>query len=276
MPRSRSRRLITLSTDIGPIYAAQMKAVLAALAPGIRVVDLTHDLPAHRISEGAFLLLHMAVRFPAASIHVAVVDPGVGTARAAVAVECEERTWLVGPDNGILFPLAQALGFKRSWRIDPTRVSKVPPSPTFEGRDVFAPTAARLALGATGRTLGQPHSLKPLKIPAARRTSFGARGEVLHIDRFGNAITNVPTGWAPPPMARVQVRLRGGGVRSLRRLRTYGEMGPGEAGVIGSSFDLLELGAKEASVASRWKLETGDRVEFRWKGLRRAGAGKTG
>jgi len=125
-----------------------MKAVLLRSIPPGHVIDVTHDLPAHAVTEAAFVLRSIGEQFPAGTIHVAVVDPGVGSARVPLMVQCADGSVLVGPDNGILAPLAHALGRPRGFRIDPSRLGGGPrEGTTFDGRDLFAPTAALLARG---------------------------------------------------------------------------------------------------------------------------------
>ena len=117
------KRLVTLTTDVGAAYAAQMKGVLARALPPGTVVDLVLDLRPHAIEEAAFLLRHMAPTFPPGTVHVAVVDPGVGGRRAPIAVACREGSFLVGPDNGVLGPLAEVLGVRRVVRLEPAASS---------------------------------------------------------------------------------------------------------------------------------------------------------
>ncbi len=265
MPRRSGSRLITLTSDIGSAYAAQMKAVLARrLRPG-NVVDLAHDLRPHGIGEAAFLLRAMAVGFPAGTVHVAVIDPGVGGRRAPIAVECADGSTLVGPDNGVLIPLAEALGRPRAYRIDPARVvegERV--GTTFDGRDLFAPTAATLAEGVPAHRLGRRLEPKRYAVPSARRTSVGAEGEVLHEDRFGNLVTNIPTDWLPETSPAVEVRLGGGAARRLPLARSYESLGRGAAGLLGSSFGLLEVAVAEGSAARRFHAGVGASVVARW------------
>lgn len=258
-------RLITLTSDIGSAYAAQMKAVLAhRLLPG-NVVDLAHDLRPHAVGEAAFLLRAMAGGFPPGTVHVAVVDPGVGGRRAPIAIECGDGSTLVGPDNGVLWPLATLLGRPKAYRIDPEKLgSGERVGTTFDGRDLFAPTAARLALGVRASRLGRPIRPRPYSVPTARATPWGARGEVLHTDRFGNLITDVPTDWLPESTSRATVRVDRTRPRTVPVARSYETLGPGRAGLLGSSFGLLEVAVREGSAARRFGAGTGSRVELRW------------
>lgn len=261
----RRARLVTLTTDLGASYAAQMKGVLySRLAPG-QVVDLAHDLPRHALREGAFLLAAMARRFPRGTVHVAVLDPGVGGERAPIAIRTREGSYLVGPDNGVLSYLGDELGLRACVRLDPRRV--VPgrtPSATFEGRDLFAPAAARLAAGTPLGRLGPPH--RPLRLPPPRadRSPGLVTGEILHVDHFGNLITSIPSDWIPLGDPAVRVALgRGRAPRPFPRVRTYEDLARGSPGLLGSSFGTIELAVREGSAARRFHLRTGDTLRFR-------------
>ena len=265
MARRPSPRLITLTSDIGSAYAAQMKAVLARRRPPGTIIDLAHDLRSHAIGEAAFLLRAMAIGFPAGTVHVAVIDPGVGGHRAPIVIECEDGSRLVGPDNGVLLPLAEALGDPRAYRVDTDRFpaeSRV--GTTFDGRDVFAPTAALLAEGTAPSELGtaiQPHHYA---VPQATVSRSGARGEVVHEDRFGNLITNIPTDAVPAGTRRVIVRLGSGAARELPFATSYEGLTRGRAGCLGSSFGLLEIAIAEGSAARRLRGSVGAPIELRW------------
>jgi S-adenosylmethionine hydrolase len=267
-----AHRLVTVSADFGPTYGAQVKAMLYRRVPPGHVVELDLELPPHGIEESAFLLRHMAARFPAGTVHLAVVDPGVGSSRAAVALESADGSYLVGPDNGLLVPLALALGgIRSSHRLDPSRVADDPRavSATFEGRDLFAPAAARLATGASPSDLGPPHpDLVRLSLPDARRTRGSIVGRIAHIDRFGNLISNIPGDWVAPG---APLRARLGSERrthAIPRARTYSELAPGALGALVSSFGLLELSAREASAACRLRARVGASLEL-WPGATR-------
>ena len=265
MARRRGPRLITLTSDIGSAYAAQMKGILARRRPPGTVVDLAHDLRPHAVGEAAFLVRAMALGFPAGTVHVAVIDPGVGGRRLPIAIECADGSTLVGPDNGVLIPLAEALGRGKAFRIEPSRLedrSRV--GTTFDGRDLFAPTAALLAEGVPARRLGP--SVRPHRyaVPTARRIRLGARGEVVHEDRFGNLVTNIPTEWVPAGTPRVELRLAGAAARTLPFGTNYENLGRGRTGLLGSSFGLVEVAVAEGNAARRLGTSVGSAVEIRW------------
>lgn len=268
-PGRPPRRLVTLTSDVGAAYAAQMKAVLLSRLPAERLVDLAHDLRAHDIAEGAFLLRAMAERFPPGSVHLAVVDPGVGGRRAPLIVACGDGSTLVGPDNGLLMPLAARLGSPRAFRIDPARLPfhrRV--GTTFDGRDLFAPAAAELALGRRPEELGRRVRPRALSLPEPRRHRDGAEGLVLHVDRFGNAVTNVPTDWVPSGTSALWLE-------SVRRRRLpwdtrYEGHRPGELLALGSSFGLVEFSVARGSAAESAGLAVGTRVRVSWRPARRS------
>lgn len=244
--------IITLLTDFGTAdgYVGEMKGVLLSLAPDVRVVDITHDVPPQDVESGRLALARVWRRFPAGTVHLAVVDPGVGSARRALAVESEGR-FLVGPDNGLLSP-ALLLGGARAVELS------VPPhaSATFHGRDVFAPAAAKLALGTPIDSLGgSVDDAIVRRTPEPRRLGDGGiSGEVIAVDRFGNAITNL-------------LSLRGGNVevsgQTLPVRRTYAEVATGCAVAVVGSSGLIELAVREGSAARELGLERGSRVVLR-------------
>ncbi len=259
------RRVITLSTDFGSVYSAQVKAVLHRRAPTATVVELTSDLPAHRVSEAAFLLGHIASGFPPRTVHLAVVDPGVGGRRAPIAVLLGDGSVAIGPDNGLLESLANRLGIRDVRRIEPRRLPGGGPiSPTFEGRDLFAPAAALVASGRSVATLGRRTHLTRGVGFTLRRGRDAAEGEVVHVDRFGDLITNVPGSWIPRSTGSVEVRFARRPAVTLPRRRTYEELRPGAAAVLVSSFGTLEVSRREARADRRFRVRAGTTVRLRW------------
>jgi len=265
-------RLVTLTTDFGTRdpYVAQLKAVLYAGGAGsLQVLDLSHELPAQDVREAALFVAAALPRFPAGTIHVVVVDPDVGSARRALAVRCGEQL-CVGPDNGVL-----SLLFDRTTQaveLDPVRLGISQLSATFHGRDLFAPAAAALARGTALEGLGQNlarggAALVRLEfaVPAPEGTGF--IGEVIHVDRFGNLITNLqraqlaalsdnPTAESARGFA---LTLRG---RSSRLVGHYAEVPVGCLMAVVGSSDRLELAARNASAAELTGARIGDRVRL--------------
>lgn len=245
--------IITLLTDFGTAdgYVGEMKGVLASLAPAAALVDISHDLPAHDVDAGRLALARYWRRFPVGTVHLVVVDPGVGSLRACVAVESQGRH-LVGPDNGVLSP-ALLVGDARVVALPvPTSASA-----TFHGRDILAPAAAALANGVALDTLGSPVMAPHVRrTPEARRLDDGGiGGEVISIDRFGNAITNLmtlrPGGW---------IEVAG---RVLPLVRTYADVALGEAAALTGSSGLIEIAVREGSAASALGVVRGTAVVLR-------------
>ena len=244
--------IITLLTDFGTAdgYVAEMKGVLLARVPDATIVDASHDVAPQDVEGARLALARYWRRFPTGTVHVVVVDPGVGSARAAAAIESDGR-FLVGPDNGLLSP-ALLLADARAVQLP------VPPTaaPTFHGRDVFAPAAAVLAAGASLDELGQPLASPQIRRTAEpRRLADGAlQGEVITIDRFGNAVTNC-------------MSLRGGalevGGRILPVRRTYADAHRGEPVAIVGSSGLIEVAVRDGSAAEALGLSRGSTVILR-------------
>lgn len=244
--------IVTLLTDFGTAdgYVAEMKGVLLALAPEAMLVDVSHDVPPHDVESGRLALARYWRRFPEGTIHVCVVDPGVGSSRAALAVESDGR-WLVGPDNGLLSPALLMAGSRAVSLTVPQQASA-----TFHGRDVFVPAAAALLAGTSLDALGHP-VLAPVvrRTPEARRREDGSiAGEVITVDRFGNAITNC-------------LGLRGGSIEvaghTLAIARTYADTAAGALTALCGSNGLIEIAVRDGSAAAVLGLGRGTPVVYR-------------
>lgn len=185
--------MITLTTDFGyrEPFVGQIKGVLLSIAPEALVVDLTHGIPAHDIRAAALAIYSSYRYFPKGSVHMAVVDPGVGSSRAAIIVEACGHLF-VGPDNGLFTLLWGECAGARAWAITSKDVMRDSPGHTFHGRDLFAPVAAWLHGGRKPSEMGQPmKGIVTLSMPEAVAEGGALRGEVIHVDVFGNAITNI-------------------------------------------------------------------------------------
>ena len=245
-------RIITLLTDFGTAdgYVGEMKGVLAASAPDCSLVDIAHDLPPHDVEAGRLALARYWRRFPDGTIHLAVVDPGVGGSRAALAVESEGR-FLLGPDNGVLSPSLLHPGARCV-----TIPEAATASPTFHGRDVFAPAAAQLAHGVLLDALGTPFDDPVIRrTPEAVRRDDGAiEGSIITIDRFGNLVTNL-------------VARHGGTIEimghTIEMRRTYADVGVGECVALVGSSGLVELAVREGSARDVLRIQRGDAVVLR-------------
>ncbi|MEZ4700096.1 MAG: SAM-dependent chlorinase/fluorinase [Rhodothermales bacterium] len=187
-------RILTLTTDFGvrDAYVASMKGVILGLAPEARLIDITHSIRAHDIMEAAFVLRNAVDFFPAGTVHLAVVDPGVGSDRRPVALRAGDR-WFVGPDNGLFSLVLTDRTIDERVVLDRPAYWRTPaPSHTFHGRDIFAPAAAHILRGTPLRDLGTPiEALKPLHWALPIDDQQGIQGWVVHVDRFGNCVTNI-------------------------------------------------------------------------------------
>ena len=245
---------ITLLTDFGTRdgFVGAVKGVVASLAPGVLVDDIAHDLPAGDVRAAARALPRYWRRYPEGTVHLVVVDPDVGTGRRALACSAAGR-FLVAPDNGVLTPFLATSG-SRCFEIEvaerPTHVSS-----TFHARDVFAPVAAALASGRSLRDVG-PALEDPVLLPEPEAVRRGATclGSVVCVDRFGNATTNLPSGWAKP-MGIVEVA----GLH-LALHATYGDVATGEALALVDSEGWIEVAVRDGSAAERFGLEAGTPV----------------
>jgi S-adenosylmethionine hydrolase len=246
------RPIITLLTDFGTAdgYVAEMKGVILTRAPDAAVVDVTHDISPQDVECGRLAVARYWRRFPPGTVHLAVVDPGVGSSRAALAVQSDGRS-LVGPDNGLLSPALLLAGARAVVLTIPASAA-----PTFHGRDVFAPVAADLALGASLDSLGSPAlDLVIRRTPEPRRRPDGTiEGQVIAIDRFGNAITNLLS-------LRAQSVEVNGAVLPLRR--SYADVEPGEPIALVGSTGLIEVAVRDGDGARRLGLTRGSVVVLR-------------
>jgi len=239
--------IVTLTTDFGldDWYVAAMKAVLLSHTPAAQLVDVTHTIPAGDIIKGSITLERAIASFPPTTIQLAVVDPGVGSARRGLIVRINHQ-WVVCPDNGLI-----TWAWKRCGGGEAYEITWKPPalSNTFHGRDVFAPVAGMLASFRAVLDLAKPIA-DPVLLNL--QVSSGARGEIIHIDRFGNATTNIP---APsiPPNAQVQV---GGLILSIDR--TYRDVAPGQPLALIGSSGLLEIAVRDGSAAENHSLNISD------------------
>lgn len=255
-------RCITLTTDFGLAdgYVASMKGIIVGIVPGTTLVDVTHLIPPQDVQSAAFVLASTCPCFPGASIHVAVVDPGVGTERLPIAVETAVGT-LVGPDNGIFAPLLLSAGAMhgdgrlneraRAVRLERQELRSGFSSTTFDGRDIFAPAAAYVAAGVPLERFGP--ALERLQVLPSSRPEpreDGVHGTVIHVDHFGNAITNIREADLPPsPM----FLLGGLTLKGLSRNYQQAEL----SALIGSA-GFLEFAARNGNAAERLGIKRGD------------------
>jgi S-adenosylmethionine hydrolase len=258
-------RVLTFLSDFGRAsqYPAAMKAVAAAICEAA-FVDISHDVPPLAVRGGAYLLWSVAPIFPPGTVHCAVVDPGVGTTRAALAVASGGQ-FFVGPDNGLLVPAARRCGVPTVYRLTDPAYWRTPVSATFHGRDVFAPVAAHLASGVPLEALGEPAArYVDLTLPVGRWDGTCLRGEVLWIDPFGNLVTTIPGGSIEhlTGTRAVVVETESGALQAAVA-RTFGDVARGAAAVLVGSDGMVEVAVNSGSAAARTGASVGGRVHIR-------------
>ncbi|BAD79018.1 hypothetical protein syc0828_c [Synechococcus elongatus PCC 6301] len=239
-------RLLTLLTDFGSqdSYVGAMKGVIYSLCPQATLVDLCHEVPAQDVAAGRWQLLQAVPYFPAGSVHLAVVDPDVGSDRRAVVIETAIGL-LIGPDNGLWSGVLSRFPAQRAVSLtNPNYWQSPQPDPTFHGRDIFAPAAAHLLNGVPLTELGpliDPASLQTLIESHPQRSDQGWQGQIQAIDRFGNLITNLPAELGQTAAGLIW------GDRWLPLARTYSEVAIGELLVLAGSHGYLEIAQRNGS-----------------------------
>jgi len=252
--------VITLITDFGTSdwYVASMKGVILSRSPGCTIVDITHEIPPGEVVAAALVLREASSYFPRGTVHVAVVDPGVGTSRAALVARAGGFLF-VGPDNGVL-SLAMGLHPDPEVRaMERDDIMLEPRSNTFHGRDVFAPAAAYLASGGELSSLGaRLEEWVRLELPALRRGTDFVEGHVIYLDRFGNGITDISESELRGLSRKGRLRVMVGGALILDRVhRTYAEALPGTAVAMIGSSGFLEIAVSGGSAKDQLKLKAG-------------------
>ena len=264
-------RMITLMTDFGlkDGNVGVMKGVILGIAPQAQIVDLSHLIPPQDLPEAALILRRSATYFPPGTIHVVVVDPGVGTARRPVAARLGEQ-YFVGPDNGVITMLLE-YAESSAWSVAFVHLDRpqfwLPEvSHVFHGRDIFAPSAAHLANGVALTELGTP-ICDPVRLALPRpvQTASGWHGEIIHIDHFGNLASNVRLEhlpeWQTAP-EKLVVRLCGTEIRGL--VETFGERPAGELVALFGSTGNLIVSVVNGSAAKSLGARVGDNFEVAW------------
>jgi S-adenosylmethionine hydrolase len=267
--------IITLISDTGwgGGYAAVCEAIVTRLRPEARVFHISHEVPPGDVAAGALTLGRIAPLYPP-GVHVAIVDPGVGTGRRPLALATTRGDVLVGPDNGVLLPAADALGgLRAAWVLDPPRVRARAGLPvdqissTFHGRDIFAPTAALLAADADPApfaTALDQAVLVHLPQPLAETTADGAIAEVIEIDRFGNIGLALRFAALFPQEGDFVIEVVGEDLPewNARAVRTYGDLRPGELGVFCDSWGQVALALNSASAAELLSVDRGTKIRL--------------
>ena len=271
MVKSYPVAIITLLTDFGAsdYFVGAMKGVILSINPDATIVDITHEIPPQDIETGAFNLLSCYRQFPAGTIHVAVVDPGVGSDRRAIVIECAGQL-LIGPDNGLFSWICEREKDWTATQITNHKFFRKPISHTFHGRDIFAPVAAALSAGH------EPHEFGPAltdltKLPSLEPTTLNENtvdGRIIHIDRFGNCVTN---------FTRETLALRGAATswriilndREIDSFRDFfADSQPNEVFAILGSAGFIEICVRNSSAANLLNIQRGQSVQLRGSALR--------
>jgi S-adenosyl-L-methionine hydrolase (adenosine-forming) len=273
--------LITLLTDFGiaDYFVGAMKGAILSVSPQAQLVDITHEIPPQDIRAGAFTLLAAYRSFPARTIHVAVVDPGVGSSRRPILVVAGGQ-FFVGPDNGLFGYVYEREANHRVYHLNREQFFHSSVSETFHGRDVFAPVAGALAEGARASELGQEiKDYVRLASLAPRRDADGSlSGEIIHVDRFGNCVTNLSKEDVTPEMIAKGARLVVGDreIKTFRRFYMEGagvssDSAPAELFATWGSAGLLEVSARNSSAARELSAQRGQTVRVLPECAREAG-----
>jgi len=246
--------IIAIISDLGnrDHFVGAMKGAMLAINPGVTIVDITHEVPKHDILRGAFTLAHAAETFPKGSIFVAVVDPGVGTERKGILLKTKNDLLFIGPDNGIFTIVAERFGVGQVREITNRSLMRGEVSPTFHGRDIFAPVAAHLSLGVDPREVGpELREIKRLELPMPKKEGEMLVGEVIAVDDFGNVLTNINRelleGFAGIGDS-LKVRL-GEKLFKAKFVRTFGDVCVGEALCYIGSVGMLEVAKNMGNMA---------------------------
>lgn len=262
-----SPRIITLTTDFGlsDAYVGVMKGVILGINPRVQIVDITHAIPPQDVHEAAFLIHSAHCYFPQDTIHIIVVDPGVGSSRNAIVCQTDNASF-VCPDNGVLSYLLQGnLQGRPAFQattIENAAYLLPQVSNTFHGRDIFAPVAAHLSLGVPLADIGTPvHNLVQLPMLKMRTTGDTLTGQIIKVDSFGNLITNISqSDFVAFTETASSYIIQAGDARITRLNRAYAESGIREPLAIIGSFGLLEIAVNHGSAAERLGLKRGDTV----------------
>jgi len=255
--------LITLTTDFGSVdpFVGSMKGVIARINPQVQVVDLSHGIPPQDVMAGALVLRDCIAFFPRDTIHVAVIDPGVGTARRPLLVESDGK-YLIGPDNGVLSLALKNTAPDRLIHLSNSSYHLRPTSATFHGRDIFAPVAAHLSLGVDPTLLGDPvDGFVHLTWPRVFQSKLGIEGEIIHIDRFGNLFTNISEGDLLA-LPKDQLRISLGNIIIDGLVHNYAAGEDGRSIALINSSGLLEIAVYKDSAERRHLAGIGDKVHI--------------
>ncbi len=256
--------VITLLSDFGDLYPASMKGVILGINPDANIVDISHMVPRYDVRAGAFMLMTCARYFPPGTVHIAVVDPGVGTKRRAIAIRAEPQDfgahYFIGPDNGLLIPAARSIGKLEVHEITNKKSSNAEVSSTFHGRDIFAPAGAHISKGCDISELGRKITdFVDLDFGKGKKNAGLVEGRVIFIDGFGNIVTNISSDI---------VDLKPGDVLELEEKRvifqrSYGFCREGEPLALIGSHGYFEIAVNQGNAAVIFNKNPGDKIAIR-------------
>ncbi len=256
--------IISLTTDFGlkDHYVGAMKGAILSVNHSANLIDISHSISSGDIFHGAFVMAEACGLFPDGTVHLGVVDPGVGGPRRAVIVETE-RFLFVGPDNGLLSLMAEGDGIKRIFEIKNERYMRDVVSRTFHGRDIFGPVAGHLSLGVPPGEFGpEARELDMINLRPPECVEGGINGEVIYIDSYGNIITNIDAELIESGLGTTEIELDIKGRRVKGLYRSYASLGEGELGALTGSSGRVEVAADEANGAEALGVVIGDKVRI--------------
>jgi S-adenosyl-L-methionine hydrolase (adenosine-forming) len=255
--------IITLTTDFGlqDHYVGVMKGVILGIIPDARLVDISHQIPPQDIMAGAWVVRNASMHFPPGTVHLVVVDPGVGTRRDPVAISIKDQIF-VGPDNGIFSLIADEFDY-RVWKLTNRKYWAKNPSNTFHGRDIFSPVAAHLANGVPIEKLGEPmDELVTYRWAVPITDSDGIQGWIIHIDRFGNLISNIPEDVIRDSVGDSRFRIYVGNTILDTLVDTFGAVPDGEAAAYIGSSGTLEIAINKGNAREMLGVQKGAQVSI--------------
>lgn len=254
-----NERIITLTTDFGykDPFVGEMKGVILSINPSVTLIDITHAIDPHNIEEGAFIISSSYKYFPSETIHIAVVDPGVGSERRPIIVKADNH-YFVGPDNGIFSYVMSFSEKLKVIHITEERYMLSKDSPTFQGRDIFAPVAAWLSKGTSLEAFGCTiDDFKKFEVPLPKIQKNEISGEVIYIDRFGNAITNIRKGDLQGFGEKFSVEIKG---KIVRTVKNYSQASDKGLYCLINSSNYLELFVNMDSASRLFDINKGEKV----------------
>lgn len=260
--------IITITTDFGDIYPGIMKGVIARISGSIKTIDITNSIAPGDIRQGAFILQYASASFPKGTVHLAVVDPGVGSGRRALVI-LGEKYWFVGPDNGLLLPAARAQGQFRAYEITNLDFYEEKVSSVFHGRDVFAPAAAIIAAGDSVPGLEEIFDPIDLDFGVPVLEEDGIHGEVIIVDPFGNVVTNIG-GEALGGLIFLGDTIEINGTEATY-VTTYHDGGKGDLLLLTGSHGMAEIAINGDRASEYTALRPGDEVVVRVREPQRDG-----